>query len=61
MFEVAQNHENKKAAVVILIRLAPGSETKTRDDIRSEVEKVLEEGLAHIRWLVLESVTVVSE
>ncbi len=61
MHEVAQSHDRKRAAVVILIRLAPGSETMTEDVIRSDIQKVLEEGLADIPWPVLEDVTVVSE
>ncbi len=61
MYEVAQSHDGKRAAVVVLIRLAPGSETMTEEAIRSEIQKVLEEGLADIPWLVVEDVTVVSE
>jgi hypothetical protein len=61
MYEVAQNHDGKKAAVIILIRLASGAETKAAEDIKVKIQRVLEEGLADVPWLVLENVTVVSE
>ena len=61
MHEVRQKHHSKKAAIILLIRLAPGAEDKTDDEIRAEIQSVLGEGLADVPWLVLENVTVVTE
>ncbi|MCW4051603.1 MAG: hypothetical protein NWE78_00150 [Candidatus Bathyarchaeota archaeon] len=61
MHETGQKHQNQKAAIILLIRLAPRAEAKTDDEIRTEIQRVLGEGLADVPWLVLENVTVVTE
>ena len=56
-------HEQKvkKAAIVALISLKREAETKRSEQLKTEIQKVLEEGLAKIPWLVLKNVIIVEE
>ena len=51
----------KKAAIVVLIRLAHEAEKKTSEDLETEIHKVLEEGLVRIPWVAVEKVIVIEE
>jgi hypothetical protein len=51
----------KKAAIVIFISLAHEAEKKTSEELKTEIQKALEEGLARIPWVAVEKVIVLEE
>jgi len=53
--------KRRKAVLVVLISLAREAESKTTEELETEIRKTLEEGLARIPWLVVENVVVVEE
>jgi len=53
--------KRKKAVLVVLISLAREAESKTTEELETEIRKALEDGLARIPWLVVENVVVVEE
>jgi len=52
---------SKKAAIVVLIKLAHEVEKKTSEELKTEIQKALEEGLARIPWVAVEKVIVLEE
>ena len=51
----------KKAAVVVLISQAHEAEKKTIKELKTEIRKAIEEGLARIPSVVVEKVIVIEE
>jgi len=51
----------KKAAIVVLISLLHEAEKKTSRELKTEIQKALEEGIARIPWLAVEKIIVVEE
>ena len=51
----------KKAAIVVLISLAQEAEKKTSKELKTEIHKALEEGLARIPWVAVEKVIILEE
>ena len=51
----------KKAAIVVLIKLAHEAEKRTSEELKTEIHKALEEGLSRIPWLAVEKVIVIEE
>lgn len=51
----------KKAAIVVLIKLAHEVEKKTSEELKTEIHEALEEGLARIPWVVVEKVIMLEE
>jgi len=51
----------KKAAIVVLINLAYGAEKKTSEELKTEIHKALEEGLAGIPWAEIKKVIILEE
>jgi hypothetical protein len=46
---------------VIFISLAHEAEKKTSEELKTEIQKALEEGLARISWVAVEKVIVLEE
>jgi len=46
---------------VVLLTLAPEVEKKTIEELKKEIHKALQEGLAKIPWVIVEKVTVIEE
>ena len=62
MFEgVNKQIIDKKAVLLVLIRLAREAENKPPKEIETEVRKALEKDLARIPWLDVENIIVVEE
>jgi len=53
--------KGKKAAIVVLIRLAHEAEEKTIEELKTEIHKAIEEGLARIPWVAVETVIILEE
>jgi len=51
----------KKAAIVVLINLVRDAEKKTSEELKTEIYKALEEGLARIPWVAVEKVVILQE
>ena len=51
----------KKAAIVVLIKLAHEAEKKTSEELKTEIHKAIEEGLARIPWVAVDKVIVLEE
>ena len=51
----------RKAAIVVLISLAHEAEDRSGEELTTEIQEALEEGLAKIPWLALENVVIVEE
>jgi len=51
----------RKAAIVILIKLVHEAEKKTSEELKTEIHKALEEGLATIPWLTVEKAIILKE
>ena len=58
--EHAQNTA-KKAAILVIISLAREAEKKTSEELKTEIQKALEESLARIPWVTVEKVIVLEE
>jgi len=51
----------KKAVILVLISLVHEAEKKTSKELKTEIQKALEEGLARIPWVAVEKVIVIEE
>jgi len=51
----------RKAAIVVLISLKQKAENKSSEELKTEIQKALEERLLRIPWLVLDSIIIVEE
>lgn len=61
MSEDTHEQTGKKAAIVVLISLAHEAENRTGEELETEIQKALKEGLAKIPWVVVENVIIVEE
>ena len=61
MSEDTHEQTVKKVAIVVLISLAHEAKNKSGEELKTEIQKALEEGLAKIPWLFLENVIIVEE
>lgn len=51
----------KKAVVLVFIKLAHDAERKTDEDLKTEIQETLKEGLVKMPWVAVEEVIVVRE
>lgn len=56
-----EQNKVKKAAIVVLVSVVNETENKSSEEIKNEIRKALEEGLARIPWIVVENVVIVEE
>lgn len=61
MSEDAHDQTGKKAAIVVLISLTHEAENKSGEELKTEIQETIKEGLTKIPWLVLRNVIIVQE
>jgi len=61
MSEDTHEQNVKKVAIVVLISLAHEAENKSGEELKTEIQKALEESLTKIPWLFLENIIIVEE
>jgi len=54
-------HEERKAAIVVLISLKQEAKNKSSEELEAQIREALEESFVRIPWVIVENVIVVEE